>query len=379
MRCINILWLSWKDITHPAAGGAERYTYEIAKRLVKRGHGVTLFTSRYPQAKSHEEIDGIEIVRWGTIKTVYAHAYYQYKKHLKDKCDLIIEEINGNIPWLTPIYAKKPVVVLRYQVEYSGPNGFYKSVLPYEVSLPIALALYYGEAAYLKLYSKLKIPFITISQSTKQDLIANGIPRSRIHLVMCGLDIRQLNSIGEAKKEKKPIIIFIGRMQRSKRPHHVIEAFKIIKKKIPSCRLWIIGTGYFSEKLQKNAPKDAKFFGKVSEREKIDLLKKTKVLIAPSIREGWGLVVLEANACGTPAIAYDVPGLRDSIVDGKTGILVKENGNIEKLAEAVMKVLKDEKLRKRLSKNALVWSKRFSWDKSAEEFLKIIERVEDKK
>ncbi|MEM3374837.1 MAG: glycosyltransferase family 4 protein, partial [Candidatus Woesearchaeota archaeon] len=118
--------------------------------------------------------------------------------------------------------------------------------------------------------------------------------------------------------------------------------------------------------------KNARFFGKVSESDKIRLLSLSWLQVNPSVREGWGINVIEGNACGTPCIAFAVPGLRDSIKHNQTGILVKEDGNIQKLAEAIMMVLKDKKLRQKLSKNALEYSKQFNWDKSADEFLNIL-------
>ncbi|MGC9203336.1 MAG: glycosyltransferase family 4 protein, partial [Thermoproteota archaeon] len=129
--------------------------------------------------------------------------------------------------------------------------------------------------------------------------------------------------------------------------------------------------------LEKIAFDGVKFFGKVSEDDKIELLSKAWVMVNPSVREGWGLNVIEANACGTPCIAYEVPGLRDSIRNEETGLLVKEDGDIEKLAEAMIRILKDEELRMVLSENALEYSKNFSWDKTAEEFLKVVKGVVD--
>jgi glycosyltransferase involved in cell wall biosynthesis len=172
------------------------------------------------------------------------------------------------------------------------------------------------------------------------------------------------------KKSKKPTIVYLGRWKNYKRIDLLLEAFKIVKKRVKNVELWLAGDDKL--KVKGNGIKN---FGKINEKMKKKILSEAWVFVNPSMKEGWSITVIEANACGTPAIAYDVPGLRDSIVDGKTGLLVKENGNVEKLAEAIIKVLEDEKLRKKLSKNALEYSKRFSWDKSAEEFLKVLEGV----
>jgi len=191
-----------------------------------------------------------------------------------------------------------------------------------------------------------------------------------IFVVPAGLNFPPLHEVPE--KESYPVVAYVGRLKKAKRPDHVVKAFKSVKEEMPEAELWIIGDGYFRKDLEKIAGDETKFFGHVSEKDKIKLLSRAWILINPSIREGWGINVIEANACGTPCIAYDVSGLRDSIVNGKTGLLVKENGNVEKLAETMIRVLEDGDLRDKLNKNALEHSKRFSWDKSAEEFLKVI-------
>ena len=154
----------------------------------------------------------------------------------------------------------------------------------------------------------------------------------------------------------------------------VYKAFEMVKEVMPDAKLWIVGDGYLRNDLEKSACDCVKFFGYVPEEEKKKLLSRAWALVNPSVREGWGINVIEANAYGTPCIAYDVPGLRDSISDGETGILVGENGSVDKLAETMTSVLEDEELRVTLSKNVLMYAKRFSWDKSADEFLKAMER-----
>jgi glycosyltransferase involved in cell wall biosynthesis len=152
----------------------------------------------------------------------------------------------------------------------------------------------------------------------------------------------------------------------------LIKAFEIVKRRIEDSELWLVGYG--DAKVIKNG---IKVFGKVDDKKKKNLLSKAWVSVSASMKEGWGITVIEANACGTPCIAYDVPGLRDSIIDGKTGFLIKEDGDVEKLAEAIIRILENGSLRRKLSKNALEWSKEFSWDKSAKEFLKVVGNTSD--
>ncbi|MHA1617038.1 MAG: glycosyltransferase family 4 protein [Candidatus Njordarchaeales archaeon] len=377
METLRILWLNWKDIKHPLAGGAERYTHEICKGLVRKGHRVSLITSYFRGAKKFEEIDGVKIVRLGSLKTVYFLAFCFYMKHLRGRYDVVVEEINGNIAWLAPLYAKEPVVALRHQVEYTGLKNLYKSVLPYELPLTLATFLYLNEAIYLRLYSYLRVPFITVSKSTMRDLINAGVPSNRIHIVPNGTNINPIENIDDAQREKNPTIIFIGRLQRSKGVFEVIKAYKFVKKEVPNAQLWIIGDGYLKPTLEKIAKKTRgiTIFGRVDDRVKEALLKKAHILVAPSVREGWGQVVIEANACGVPVVAYDVPGLRDSILDGKTGALIKDYGNTRALAKAIIEILENDALWKELSKNAVNWAKNFSWDKSVDMFERVLEKT----
>jgi len=115
-----------------------------------------------------------------------------------------------------------------------------------------------------------------------------------------------------------------------------------------------------------------RFFGRVSEERKRDLLCRAWVLVHPGVREGWGLNVLEAAACGTPAVAYRVAGLCDSVRDGVTGFLAR-NGDVRDLANKIIRVLEDEALRERLSRNCLEYARQFSWNKTTTQFIKILD------
>jgi len=367
---MRILWLNWKDITHPQAGGAEVYTHEIAKRLVQRGHKVTLITSRYPNAESREKIDSVEIIRLGNLKTVYLHAYYYYQKHLKGQYDIVVEEINGNIAWLTPLYAKETVIALRHQVEYSGLINIYRSVLPYKLPLPVAVALYFNEAFYLKIYAKLRIPFITVSNSTKQDLVKAGIPPYLIHIVPNGLSYPPLEKIPE--KDSTFTAMFLGRITKTKNPDHAIQAFLKFRRIFNHGKLIVAGCGEQLQSLKRKYRYPyIQFIGYVSENEKRKLLMKSHALLVPSIREGWGQIVIEANAHATPAVGYNVPGLRDSIIHMKTGLLVPFK-DIQAMAKAIAILANNRDLWRKLAENSLQWAKRFNWDVSAEFFEKTL-------
>src|SRR5919107_3651321 len=153
-----------------------------------------------------------------------------------------------------------------------------------------------------------------------------------------GLNTTPLSNV--KKKEDNPTVVFIGRLKKAKLPHHALHAFSIIKREIPDAKMWIIGDGYLRQKLESSERKDVTFYGHVSNEIKYELLSRAHIILVPAVREGWGLVVTEANAMGTPAIGYDVPGLRDSIRHGETGITIK-GGSPEAMAQQAISLLRD--------------------------------------
>ncbi len=355
---MKILWFNWRDIKNPEAGGAEVYTHEIAKRLVKKGHSVTLFTAEFSHCRQEEIVDGVNIIRRGGKYRVYGKAREYWKKN--KNFDVVIDEINTR-PFLTPKFvAKEKTIALIHQLA----REFWFLETPLPVSY---IGYHFLENYWLKHYRS--VSTITISESTKHDL--NKLGFKKVSIVYSGLDIKPLDNIPE--KSERPTIIFLGRMKNAKKPQDVVEAFRLIKKEVKDAQLWMVGDGYLRKKLE-GKDKDVKFFGFVSSEVKVELLKKAWVIAVPGVREGWGLVVTQANALATPAVGYDIPGLRDSIKHGYNGLLV-EGGDIQAFADTITKVLTDDELRNKLSRNAIEWAKRFSWDRSAEEFESVIESV----
>lgn len=357
---MNILIYNWRDIKNPAAGGAEVLTHEISKRLVSKGHKITLFTSAFPGCKEKETIDGVEIIRSGGRYTVYLKAPQFYRKHAGEY-DIVVDEINTR-PFMTPkfVHDGTPVIALIHQLA--------REFWFYETPFPINwIGNHILEDRWLKNYTD--IPSITVSHSTKNDLLDLGF--KDITIIPEGINFKALPDIPE--KEKEPTLIFVGRMGRAKLPDHVMEAFTYIKKSIPDAKLWMVGDGKMRKKLEENKPVDVTFFGYVGGNKKHELMSRAHAILVPGVREGWGLVVTEANAMGTLAIGYNVHGLRDSIKDGKTGLLCEPNP--EAMAEKAFELLSDNALLEKLSRNALTWAGEFNWDKSVEEFLKAVVRA----
>jgi len=360
MAALKILIFNWRCWLNPEMGGAEVFTHEVAKRWVRNGHEVTLFTSEFPNCRREEFIDGIHVVRSGRKYSVYLKAKEHYREVFsKEGYDVIIDEINTR-PFLAPKFVNNGEKIFALIHQLAREYWFYET--PFPIS---HIGYHFLEKRWLRNY--VDIPTVTVSESTKKDLLDLGF--KRVSVIPEGLNFEPLDDL--PTKADNPIVVYAGRLKRAKRPDHAIKAFKMVREKIPNAELWVIGDGPFRLELEKMAGEGVRFYGFLGNSERRELIKRAWVLVNPSVREGWGLNVIEANALGTPCVAYDIAGLRDSIRNGETGLLV-ENGDIGGLAEAITRILEDESLRRVLSKNALEYSRNFDWNKTADEFMRII-------
>lgn len=353
------------DVSHPRAGGSEIFTHEVAKRWAILGHEVTLICSKYRDATDIDEIDGVKVLRTGGRYSVHLKAKKIYERRFKGKIDVAIDEII-TIPFFTPYYLREPKIALLHQLS--------RELLFFELPLPIAALGYFIEPRVMRIYGK--TPIATVSNSSKASLIGVGIPEENIYMVPEGVDHKLYKP---RKKSDDLCVAYIGSMMKYKRINDIVTAMKYVIKELPEAKLILAGRGNIGVaglkrlvaklELQDNVS----FLGPIPEEEKLKLLAEIQLLVYTSVREGFGLSVLEAAACGTPAIAYDVPGLRDAVIHGKTGLLVPYK-DIKALSRAIMMMLTDKALRTRLSENAYAQSLTFSWDRTAEEFMGIIRK-----
>jgi glycosyltransferase involved in cell wall biosynthesis len=364
---MNILWFSWKDIQHPLAGGAEVVAYSILSRLVKDGHTVTLLTAGYAGATPTDIVHGYRVVRVGGRMSVYWKAYRYYRTNLRGKHDLIVEEIN-TIPFFTLWYTTGKRVLFFHQLA--------REIWFYQISFPLSIVGYFVEPLYLRLLSKERV--ITISESTKNDLARYGFSKENISVVSEGIDMEPLHKLDDGKKLPLPTILSLGSVRPMKRTLDVVKAFELLKTRMPEAKLIIAGDtmGAYGKKVLGEIAKsmyksDISVLGKVDKGQKARLLAEAHVLIVTSVKEGWGLVVTEANAQGTPAVVYDVDGLRDSVKDGVTGTIARGNTPAS-LAEAVITTLATPAHYARLRANAWEWSKTITFERQYGEFLNVI-------
>ncbi len=356
---MNILVINWQDWKNPNAGGAEIYLYEIFSRLLKRGHRVILLCSRGKGQSRYETIDGFEIFRIGHRFNFNFWVPFALRAILRIKqVDIIIDDLN-KIPFYSPLFARKKNLAMVMHL-------FRKTIFK-ETNIFFAGYVFITERLISLLYHNSN--FIAISESSAEDLKKMGAGK-KVYIVYSGIPEIEDNSVIPRKKN---LIAYVGRIKRYKSIDHLLKAVAIIKKQRP-VDLVIAGEGDARGDLTELAGRlnvSASFYGQVSEAEKYKIYRSARVVIQPSIKEGFGLTVIEAQACGTPVICANSPGLREALIDGKTGYLYPY-GDIETLAQKIIDLLDDDTKWQNFSDAAKEWAKNFSWEHSAEEMERIL-------
>jgi len=360
---MRILIFNWRDMRHVYAGGAEKYIQKIAEKWVIQGNQATIFSGNDGFSSFNEIVNGVAIVRRGGFYFVYLWACLYYFIYFRSRYDLIIDCHNG-IPFFTPCYAKEPVYCLMHHVHQ---EVFRRSLIK-----PLAwIALFLEKALMPLVYRRVK--FITVSESSRKEIYDLGLGRMGISIVNPGVD---LDFLRPGEKSPYPLILYLGRLKKYKSIDILIKAFNVVLAEVPEARLVIAGSGEEKERLEKLAANlqlssKVSFAGKVTEEEKLSLLQRAWVTVNPSFMEGWGITTTESNACGTPVVASNVPGLVDSVVNPHTGLLA-EYGNIADFAEKIKSILADQGLRNRMSLFAVLRAQNFNWEKCSEDFYSLI-------
>lgn len=372
---LRILWLNWRDLKHPLAGGAEVYTHEVARRLAARGHEIVLATSRPPGLPEREEVDGYTVIRRGGRLTVYpaARKTYHELKRQGWRPDIVIDEIN-TIPFMTPLYVKEPIAALIHQLcRDCWRYAVHPLAQPIGWQLEKTLHHVYTRAARK---GRLRA-VITVSESTRQDLAQLGYPEHLIHIAYNGLDWEKYRDCPSLARDKENLAVYVGRITPYKRLQDLLRAWRHVEQENPEARLAIAGRpdpkylARLKQLAQRLGLKHAEFRTNIPHEEKKQLLARARLLVYTSTREGWGQTILEAAACRTPAVAYNVPGLRDAVKHMQTGILV-EPGDTEKLAEAIETLLAAETLQRRLADNAYKRAEKYTWEATAKSIAEIL-------
>lgn len=360
-----IVVCNWRDLTHPEGGGSELYVEQVARGLAALGNRVTLLCARVPGQPTDEVRDGVTYRRRGGRFGVYLYAAAALLFR-RVPADVVVDVQNG-LPWLSRLVTRRPVVVLLHHV--------------HREQWPIAVGALRGRIGWWiesvvapRLYRRSR--YVTVSQATRRELGRLGIRERRTAVVHNGM--RPLPAT-EAARSATPRVAVLGRLVPHKRVEIVLEAAAHLAPAFPDLTVDVIGRGWWEPRLRELAEQlglDDRicFHGFVDEQTKADLLAQAWVHAVPSIKEGWGLSVIEAAAAGTPSVAFvDAGGVSESVVDGVTGLLV--DGGEPEFAAALHRLLADAPLRASLGRAARNRAELFTWERTCRRWVEVLDRT----
>ena len=321
---------------------------------------MTQLSCRFPGASAGERLHDIAIERLGPLPFYYPRAALSCARRTQlGEFDVVVDCLN-KVPFLSPLYASAPVLALSHHL--FGETAFQ------QVAWPVAAGLWCVERLIPLAYRG--APFIAISESSRDDLVERGVPGEHVTVSLCGID----HPVGRETPlvPRSARIGYLGRLEAYKRVDVFLRAAAVLRQSCPELEVLVIGRGTAEESLRELAEElhladCIRFTGFVSDEERDDLLSSCRVCVCPSEKEGWGLTVIEANAHGTPVVASDAPGLRESVRHGETGLLVPI-GDDKACAEAIASLLEDDARWLRFAQAARAWSERFDWDLTADDF-----------
>lgn len=366
-RPARILVLNERDPRHPRAGGAEIHVSEIFGRMARRGHEVIHLAAGFEGGARVERVDDIEVRRLGRLARYYpATALETRRLTRRGQVDVVVECLN-KVPFFAPVFSARPVLALCHHL--------FGEVAFQQVAWPIAAGVW-GLERGLPLFYR-RCPFIAISDSSRDDLVRRGIPASHVTVSHPGID-RPAQTV-DTRAPRAGTVIFVGRLETYKKVDVMLRAMKQLEPRFPRAEIVVIGRGPAADELKELArslglAERTRFTGFVSDAERDRLLAEARVCVFPSEKEGWGLTVIEANATGTPVVATDADGLRDSVRDGETGFLVPRD-DVDGFARRIGQLLDDDALATRMSAAALAWSEQFDWERATDEMTAAVERA----
>lgn len=361
----RILFLVWRDTDHPDGGGSEVYVEHMARWLAERGHAVTIQCAAHPNAPADQVREGIRFRRRGGRLSVYPRALAYLLSPAGRRADVVIDVHNG-IPFASTLIRRRGVRVLvhhvhreQWQIIYPGRRG----QLGWWVESRLAPWLYRGR------------PYITVSQASRDDLGRLGIGPERVDIVCNGIDMPHPSRL--RPRSVSPRLIVLGRLVPHKRIEHALDVMAALAGEQQQLSLDVVGEGWWHDELTAYADRlgitdRVRFHGYVAEAVRDELLDAAWLMLVPSVKEGWGIAVMEAAARGVPAIGYRTAGgVTESIVDGDTGLLVDTPAE---LIARTRELLADDEARTTMGKKARERATNFDWQSSAAEFERLILR-----
>jgi glycosyltransferase involved in cell wall biosynthesis len=356
---VKILLVNWNDRDNPHAGGAEIHLHELFGRLARWGHTVDLVVSGWPGAAPEAELDGMHVHRVGGRHSFALRARGVVRRLLATGgYDIVVEDIN-KLPLFLPQLTRLPFCAI-------VPHLFGTTAFA-EASWPLAAIVWAAEQPIPRAYRR--AAFHAISESTRDDLVRRGVPRERIAVIYPGVDAAWYCPDPAVPRAAVPTFLYLGRLKRYKGVEVALRALALARAARSDVTLEIAGQGDDRTRLERVATTlglgDAvRFLGFVPEEAKRQLLRRAWAVVFPSPKEGWGITNVEAAACGTPALASDSPGLRESVVQGETGYLVP-HGDAAALAARMLELAGDPARVAALGRRGRAFAEGLSWERAA--------------
>lgn len=367
---MKILALNWRCLRHPQAGGGEVNLFEQAVHWVRAGHEVTVLCADPGRERAPEKtewLDGIRVLRMGGKFSVYAQAAW-YLLTKGPEYDCILDVSNG-VPFFSPLFTRVPSALFVHHVhgrqwftEFPAPVAAFGNVLE-RLVVPA-------------LYRRREV--ITVSSTTRDDLVRLGFDAARLSVVPNGVSLAVPDRVPEPLAG--PRVLYLGRLKRYKRVDHIVRAVADLLPAYPDLKLDIAGDGDARGELEAlvaslGLQAQVTFYGFVDDATKVQLLRSATVFANASVHEGWGISVVEANACGCPAVAYNVPGLSAAIQHGKTGLLAETGAEFTRALDTF---LGNPERRAQAAAAAERWAAGFKWEESAKASLAVLGQVAER-
>lgn len=358
----DTLLLNWRDLTNPEGGGSELYVETVAARLAAAGDRVTVFCAAHGNAPRDEVKDGVRYVRRGNHHTVYLWAAALLALGRLGRSGVVVEVHNG-VPFLARLFTRRRVVVLVHHV--------HREQWPV-VFGPVAARLGWWLESWVAPHVNRGLSYIAVSALTKDELVGLGIPADRITVVYNGTADPPPGAVA---RTPWPSVLVLGRVLPHKRVELVIEAAAALRDELPDLRVDVAGDGYWlptvRARVEELGLQDVvQVHGRVTEADKHALLARSWVNVVPSLKEGWGLSVVEAGSHGTPSVAFAAAGgLAESIVQDRTGLLVDGSTTLH---DTLLRLLTDLPLRQRLGDGARTRAAQFTWAATATSFSSVL-------
>jgi glycosyltransferase involved in cell wall biosynthesis len=353
---LKLLAVNWQDLENPLGGGAETHLHEILERLAAWGHEVVLLCGGWPDCPPRATRRGVEIHRVGTRQSFPFLVRRYWERNLRRReFDVLYEDIN-KVPLYTTRWGARRVVGV-------VPHLFGGAAFQ-ELNPVLATAVWLAERPLPWMYRH--VPFQAISESTRDDLVARGFARQQVVVIPPGVSFEHYTP-DAAARAAHPTFAYLGRLKKYKGVDLVIRAFAKLDRS--DAVLEIAGAGDYRPALERLVASLAlgtrvRFLGFVTEEEKLALLRRSWAVALASPKEGWGLTNVEAEACGTPVVASDSPGIRESVRHGETGFLVP-HGDVAGMAAAFARLADSPALVAEMGAKARVFAESFTWDRCA--------------